>query len=108
VFTDRTPVSWVFCLLSLVSLASCFGKAIKIKEATLRWRDSKAMAAARVEKQDLATDLVRSLTARSRRTDFSSNGGVGGSGGSAGGVAALGTMAGADRGGSTSVGDVGG
>ena len=30
-FTDRTVVSWVLCLLSLVSLASCFGKAIKIK-----------------------------------------------------------------------------
>ena len=30
-FTDRTPVSRVFCLLSLATLASCFGKPIKIK-----------------------------------------------------------------------------
>ena len=30
-FTDRTPVSRVLCLLSLISLASCFGGPIKIK-----------------------------------------------------------------------------
>jgi hypothetical protein len=31
VFTHRTAVSWAICLLSLVTLAGCFGKPMKIK-----------------------------------------------------------------------------
>jgi len=121
VFTDRTPVSWFLCLLSLVSLASCFGKPIKIKgsDAAVAGQQSDGRGAGGeagpgdgpgpVADSKIATDgLSSNGGAGGNSGTGGSNVGLGGSGGSAGGSSVAGDNGGADGGGSTNVGDVAG